>query len=1274
MSKEVENGEPIPVEEVGEGDELGPQEGQEAAAGDESCMQEITFFTHVNEAVELVAQMAAVCPEGYNNTRIPREDAAVFDKFEFMLKDYQEVPQVVRPHLEKLIPPLVGALRSRMPSFKQLQEELAHHEAATKAEVKLGGQYTDYDGDATKTSLHHLARAVYVLAKVTGNTAVTGHFPHEVMMMENVFYCLVLWQQDSSRHREWEMRYCMLLWLSNLILAPFALQTIDSNAGGDLPLSFRMLKCAQGFLSDPSKCREGAALFIGRMMTRPDAAGLRENFFTFAAKAVASLGEQDWTLAGGTLLALATTLKLGKRLEMLEMALEFIPMVAPVALTFPDATVCKTAVKAVQRLGLVCLPQRPAGWRYQRDLIDLEKNLTGAKSGTPEAEQTATEGDDDEVPEILEEVINILLNALSHQDTIVRWSAAKGVGRVCERLPMAAADDIVAAVLTVFDVKENDSGWHGGCLALAELAKRSVLLPSRLNDVIEIVQRALQYDVARGSYSVGSHVRDAACYVCWSIARAYKPSDLTQWAHQMSVSLVTASVFDREVNVRRASSAAFQECVGRLGTFPNGIDLVTTMDFFALATLRHSYLDIAPQVAVFDTYTEPLIDHLVGTKLYHWDRNVRVASAESVGKIVPILSQKEALAKKLTEQVIPALLAKAVSPVIPTRHGAIAALANIVATLPASLATADRLETILGVLPKLHSKRLFRGRGGELVRQVCCDLIKAFADRQLALPTTVPVETVKETKKVPTEQFLIDYLEECWKQPLEWLQTDAVSALKPFAAAYLNGDNSEKLRTDLFKKLILGVGESKAPNERRGCLLALGVVPPSLYRKHAPVASQAASASDQASPATALAEAFATLKHCTKLESAEEARDAESRRNAVQSLVSLTIAVGTEAGASSSSQETAVMVTECLDAMWMAIDDYAVDKRGDVGSYVRTEAMRGMESILKFLATNAPTLLTTENTTCCLGAIVKQSAEKIDRIRGIAGAILVSIVDHIAACPASANVARIVPHFEVLRSISDAKVLDWSSPSESFPVLLPHLLHTASYHMPLLEGLVLSVGGLSAHVTKVALPEILNVINSTNDAKDKISTSLLNICRKYQHNDRVVVPLYTAINRILMNQAFSQSMCPDLLACVEDEAKHFNKDVQRLLPLIPVIASLCLLPITMKDGWKACLGMIAGRYPKVRATVGTELFTALVAVNGQTEVRESTPGIDEAMEVLGATQWDGTDAPAIRAARDKIYPLLGVTKPVAAPAAQPTKMMSKKADGSYAGLVAEAGY
>ena len=57
--------------------------------------------------------------------------------------------------------------------------------------------------------------------------------------------------------------------------------------------------------------------------------------------------------------------------------------------------------------------------------------------------------------------------------------------------------------------------------------------------------KALVYDEKRGSFSVGSHIRDAACYVCWSFARAYDPEVTKPYVHRIASSLLIVTVFDR---------------------------------------------------------------------------------------------------------------------------------------------------------------------------------------------------------------------------------------------------------------------------------------------------------------------------------------------------------------------------------------------------------------------------------------------------------------------------------------------------------------------------------------------------------------------------------------------------------------------------------------------------------------------------------------------------------------------------------------------------------
>ncbi|EFX61629.1 hypothetical protein DAPPUDRAFT_121279, partial [Daphnia pulex] len=149
------------------------------------------------------------------------------------------------------------------------------------------------------------------------------------------------------------------------------------------------------------------------------------------------------------------------------------------------------------------------------------------------------------------------------------YSAAKGIGRLTSRLSKNFADQVIESIMELFSLWESDMTWHGGCLALVELARHGLLLPQRLSSVLPFMEQAMLYDELGGNFSVGSAVRDAACYLCWALSRSYDPSLLQPFVHQLAKALVITNVFDRE------------EHVGRQGTFPHGIDILTTCDTFA---------------------------------------------------------------------------------------------------------------------------------------------------------------------------------------------------------------------------------------------------------------------------------------------------------------------------------------------------------------------------------------------------------------------------------------------------------------------------------------------------------------------------------------------------------------------------------------------------------------------------------------------------------------------------------------------------------------------
>lgn len=88
---------------------------------------------------------------------------------------------------------------------------------------------------------------------------------------------------------------------------------------------------------------------------------------------------------------------------------------------------------------------------------------------------------------ILPGVMDELLKCLRDQDTVVRWSAAKGLGRIAARLPSSFVEDVNDAIVGLFSHLESDSAWQGGCLALAEVARQGLLAIERLPNVRLVV-------------------------------------------------------------------------------------------------------------------------------------------------------------------------------------------------------------------------------------------------------------------------------------------------------------------------------------------------------------------------------------------------------------------------------------------------------------------------------------------------------------------------------------------------------------------------------------------------------------------------------------------------------------------------------------------------------------------------------------------------------------------------------------------------------------------
>eukprot|EP01031_Cornospumella_fuschlensis_P039379 gene39379-47934_t len=500
----------------------------------------LSFF---GEKQQVLEWLQSLCME-----EIPVRREQLLESLDKTLIKYQEQPQLLGPHIESLMDPVNAAL------------------------VDLLGR-SDNLSAKENLMLLHISKFIQLLCRIRGFKQVAKHLPHEVHQLEPC--CLLLTKQNKESYDSWETRYALLLWLSSLVLIPFDLTSMDSQTQGASLIQL-LISVAMSFLDDSGPTREAAGFCLANLFTRPDMEAQHlESFLRSTAVVLqrrvdskSASNNREYFEYIGMLSCLNQIFKRGHRSKLVPLIHLVYANATNLASTATQTIERKLLCKLIQRLGMTFLPPKEASWRYQRGQRSLMSNLNKSSTAALSTDRIAQSlADDDEesvsFPDELEDIIGLIISFLSDKDTVVRWSAAKGVGRITMRLTKALAADVLQAVLSLFEDASADMNWHGGCLAIAELSRRGLLLPEQLGPVVEVINQGMRFDLLRGQHSVGAHVRDAACYVCWAFARAYTSTDLASFGNSLFENMLVTSLFDREVNCRRAASAALQEFVGR---------------------------------------------------------------------------------------------------------------------------------------------------------------------------------------------------------------------------------------------------------------------------------------------------------------------------------------------------------------------------------------------------------------------------------------------------------------------------------------------------------------------------------------------------------------------------------------------------------------------------------------------------------------------------------------------------------------------------------------
>ncbi len=935
--------------------------------------------------------------------------------------------------------------------------------------------------EETKTAASHLliktckaiCKLLYTLTKIRGEKVIVRFFGAETRHVELLVSAVekaeleepvkgkmtvedVLDEREMADNRwSWEERYICLLWLSHFLLVPFDLSTISSSGtenvkhaeihGLELPpnvpgLTLRVLPLAFKYLGSAGKERDAAKALLVRISMRRDMQelGLLDALIQWAMTSLkssssASSGTSSpyyyigiLSYLAGTLSASLSTSDLDPYLLKVFRCVQNVSDQENAAFktVHTSATARKTVIKVLRTISVLVL---------RKEYI--------------------AKGSEVLTTEIVETTIGHLFDALADNDTPVRLAASKALSVITFKLAPYQAEDVVEAVLESFESNVlssksedgslsrrdlsavNPQEWHGLMLTLSHLLYRKSPPISMLAPILAYLLEGLNFEQRSTSgSSVGTNVRDAACFGIWAVARRYTTSELKSVKlddedaeggviQHLATHLVCAASLDSAGNIRRGASAALQELIGRHpDVVTEGIPLVQVVDYYAVALRSKAILEVGLAASKLGTvYEKALTTAVLGWRgVGDGDRGNRRVAATAMGRIAGCAMQKhlrefpesvnglwepgdERLPVWTTFANIHSLILGLKVREVDRRHGLLLCLASLVNAYVASYRE-ERLEGekasprrppnptessfLVTILQQLdtHSSPAVAFRRPELVLEGTCRLSSAGVSLLSLLSKTSDAGKVQRKASIVSREFskvLLSALEQTGKEVLE-----AACGLA------VNMCSHPELDFQMAGRTLPGVKYPFAPDPSRGSGEAMQ---DGDDEKAEPFAGRLADTLIQRLLTATVALArqpgyLLALGHIAL--STSSTTDFETRRdtspNALQSNVARTILVQ---WAAAKNVESRIIVLRALheplhsvfdansdvggsfcEIVAEALDDYTTDSRGDIGSLVRAEALKVATKIFGSKLGRSASVHVFRRT-------LRLAAEKLDRVR-----------------------------------------------------------------------------------------------------------------------------------------------------------------------------------------------------------------------------------------------------------------------------------------------------
>ena len=1176
------------------------------------------FIKEKDGIIKVIKEMCAYAlnPEKNDNSIIKSNKIFIESRNRtiMILYSYLEQPGLLDPILPEIIPLMTNTMLS------------------------LINQYLKSKIDIQKIIFENIlsiSQIIYNICKIRGFGPISKFFSSEVNVFENVINFLIT--LPIVHHYHWTVNYVLILWSSLLAMVPFDIDTIDSN-GFLINNLFSYLKDE---LLNSSNLRDITAYCLSKFLTRPDLIkkNLLNKYINESVKKLMDKKENGNIFKMlGVCLSLCELFKNGlpKDLEI------FVPLIVEKILNyeFPENIKSsgvwrKTFTKLIQRVALIMLKPRPQSWRYKikiRNVLEKQENNEN-KNENEKSNEVMQEKDelDYEINfEYLESIIDFLINNLSDKEYIVRWSAAKGLGRLCERLTKPMVEEIFGNLFELLKDLENEYAWNGTCLCIAELCKRGMILPERLAELIPYLEKALLFETDKGTFVTGSNVRDSACYIVWALARAFTTDIMKKYVERLAKTLILTILFDKEVNCRRAASAAFQENIGRQGNFPHGIEILTEADYFTLGSRNNCYFNISIFIAQYEEYYKSIVDYLYSNRLIHVEPLIRDISATALSLLVPFKP------KLFVDEIIPKLIKNALSPSLRVRHGSLIGIGNILLGLCGkwdfyhksrinrnqmlnSLSNKDRkiladsdyrkefdkkydnikyinnidyllekkelTKEIIDLVKKIDESKLYRGKGSEIMRNGVNDFIKLFSE--VKLPIT-------EDDFLYFHDILIDNI----RQSKNDIQEGACESLKIFNLSYGNEFGKKENVMNKLETIFLNMINDSVNNDNihvtKGYTSAIVTFNNELLIKHYDNLIDSLIKNTK-------------IKYNQKKEPTKN-NDPITRKCAIESLAYISMKY---------LNEKEKELDKVIEAILNGFNDYEIDpKIGDVGSNVRMASVTGILNIIYQLYINKKYELFDKYLVRSFNQVFRQLAEKIPLVRRITGNEIQKFF-YLLKDEDKELMKNKIPKYEELCNIFLTDIdfddnenifnIKWIESEFAYPKIMP-IIEYDEYNESFIEGLIRSISCISEDVHKSSINELKKILEKKGEHKklliEKIFKVSLDIFKKHSKDDKFIESLESTLSYLLSINLFINNDFLDYYSKIYTFVRNENidsKNIHKILNSIDIYYNLMFIEKEDKynilgKSMKSILFLMCHKYPVVRKKAAEKLYLFLSGI------------------------------------------------------------------------------